>query len=129
MSIQDRPSQHATEAALTRGSALLAVIAGILAAPCAVTLLLLPLGLSGAVAAAGGMWLDRHRIWFMVASLILILFTHAAYHRMQSVRAALSLRMGAALPQSPWERRSVWIATLVSVAFIVAELALDWRWA
>lgn len=109
--------------ALTLGS----VIAGIFAAPCAMMVILTPLGIASVVPAAGGMWFDHNRNWFIGLSLGLMLLTLVVYWQVRKARATLSQRMGLSLPFSPWNLLLVAIAVLLPIALIVLELVKDNR--
>jgi hypothetical protein len=90
------------------------LLGALLSAPCAVGILLIPLGLGAVMMGGFFMFLDTYRYLFIVAALILLGVSH----------------WGLRYAQEEFRpTRLVWVLTIVAVLFIISELVVDPPWA
>jgi amino acid transporter len=89
-----------------------ATVGGLIAAPCVIGIILIPLGLGASVMASGPFkFLDDWRFVFMGLALVLLIIAHVTARRGGHKVGAL-----------------LWVITFLAVAFIAAELIVDPPW-
>jgi hypothetical protein len=89
----------------------LASIGALVSAPCVIGILLIPFGLGAVMTSALFTWFDTYRYIFMAVAVALVVLAHVAARRGG---------MGAS--------KFLWVITVLTVAFIAAELIVDPPW-
>ncbi|HEV3475646.1 MAG TPA: hypothetical protein VG602_09820 [Actinomycetota bacterium] len=103
---QTQPSQQ--DRSRTRWSILASGLGGLLAAPCAIGVLLIPLGAGTVMTSAAFKFFDEWRYLFMGLALVLLVLSHIVARRSQKGTPV-----------------ALWILTVLVVGFIAGELYFD----
>jgi xanthine/uracil permease len=103
---QTQPSQQ--DQSRSRWSILASGIGGLLAAPCAIGVLLIPLGAGSIMTSAAFKFFDDWRYLFMGLALVLLILSHIVARRAHRKTPVM-----------------LWILTVLVVAFIAGELYFD----